>query len=345
MIGECAVNEAVGTNLPNAGWQTLPGSSTDIQTQEYIGQLAWFDQQLMADPRIVVATVFTYDWASRNWLTFDMRQNPPWNEFAAYIAGSPAHTVWGNANLDRWAPLVQYRAAQAGLDPHVVAAVIMLESAGQCEAISSTQATGLMQVEPASVIAGRPTQAVLLNPDQNLKAGCAILQGCLLATASQTNAIGSQPVYNLAQALCSYYGAPDPQSPDGQTYLAAFDAAWEQLWPGVANPVTGAVAPVTPVTPVTPPNGTLPTDVQAQLLTCASGSQCIELNPNAAIQKALVATQGFWPTGPEVSNVVIDGGTFTYQRAEHPVTGEVRVYYCQHDNWAEVDYVKVQKGA
>jgi soluble lytic murein transglycosylase-like protein len=257
LITECGVNQAVGTTLPNGGWQTLPGASTDIQAATYLGQLAWFDQQLMADPRVRAAFVFTYDWASRNWESFDLRPTPPWKGYAAYVASEPAHTVWGSAAVDRWAPLIQYRAAGArpgpGLDPHVVAAVIAVESDGACDAESqipghSAGAVGLMQVLPLEYdpeeFATRPTRAVLLNPDQNLKTGCAILAANL-----------SEHAGNLADALCEYNGgdAETPGTVDGETYLGLFNRAWSALWPGLANPVTGAVAPIPPVTPVTPP--------------------------------------------------------------------------------------------
>ncbi len=332
LITECGVNQAVGTSLPNGGWQTLPGSSDDARAATYMGQLQWFDQQLMADPRVRAATIFTYDWASHDWQSFDLCPHLSggllWPLFQAYVRSNPALMLWsGTAAIDVWAPLVQYRSAQAGLDPRVVAAVIQLESAGVVNAISSAGAVGLMQVEPDTVIGGRPTQAVLLNPDQNLKAGCAILAACITAGGS------------LAQGLCGYYGAPDPQSSDGQTYLAAFDAAWAQLWPGVTNPVAQTPTPA----PAPAPSGGLSAAALAALRAGAAAHQVLELNPRAALQKALCA-DGFVPTSGEFDVALPgDGGGTSEpcraQRAESLSDGAVRVDYAPVGQWDRVAFV------
>lgn len=56
------------------------------------------------------------------------------------------------------------------------------------------------------------------------------------------------------------------------------------------------------------------------LLALAALKQSIQLNPSAGLQKAILAA-GFWPTSGEFDSA---GGRA--QRAEHPGTGEVRVY-------------------
>lgn len=61
-------------------------------------------------------------------------------------------------------------------------------------------------------------------------------------------------------------------------------------------------------------------DADRALLALAATKQAIQLNPAAGLQKS-IAADGFWPTSGE-----FDSAAGVAQRAEHPATGEVRVY-------------------
>lgn len=65
VIGECGIDAHVSAG-GHHGWRGL------ISPQEYMDQLAWYDEQLQADPRIHSAMPFTYDF-SMPWGTFDIR--------------------------------------------------------------------------------------------------------------------------------------------------------------------------------------------------------------------------------------------------------------------------------
>lgn len=83
----------------------------------------------------------------------------------------------------RYAPLVQRSAAQFGVDPLLVQAIIAAESAFDATALSEKGAVGLMQVLPATGerygVAGnaqRSTAARLLDPALNIRVGTQYLR-------------------------------------------------------------------------------------------------------------------------------------------------------------------------
>lgn len=73
-------------------------------------------------------------------------------------------------SVTRWDPLVERVAAKHSLDPDLVRAVILFESAGNPEAVSPKGAIGLMQVLPTTAADYGVTR--LLDPEENLEAGC-----------------------------------------------------------------------------------------------------------------------------------------------------------------------------
>lgn len=91
-----------------------------------------------------------------------------------------------------------------------------------------------------------------------------------------------------------------------------------------------------PVPPPPPPGGNPMFDVE--ILEEAGRRQVIQLQPDAALQKAIEAA-GFWPTSPEYRQQTTKGLVMAL-RAEHPRTGEVRVYWCPWGKWSEVAFVR-----
>jgi soluble lytic murein transglycosylase-like protein len=92
--------------------------------------------------------------------------------------------------------LVRYEAMRAGLDPHLVLAVIDVESKFRKYAVSSAGARGLMQVMPFWVRElGDPSQN-LFHERTNLRYGCTILRHYL----DRENG-------NMARALARYNGS------------------------------------------------------------------------------------------------------------------------------------------
>jgi soluble lytic murein transglycosylase-like protein len=110
--------------------------------------------------------------------------------------------------------LVRYEAMRAGLDPHLVLAVIDVESKFRKYAVSRAGARGLMQVMPFWVKEiGEPTHN-LFHERTNLRYGCTILRHYL-----------DRERGNLANALGRYNGSlglPD--------YPNLVLKAWKERW-------------------------------------------------------------------------------------------------------------------
>lgn len=76
----------------------------------------------------------------------------------------------------------------------------------------------------------------------------------------------------------------------------------------------------------------------AELIAFAERTQLVRLNKIAGLQK-VIRSDGFWSTGNE--DKVSDGSKYYMaQRAEHPETGEVRVYFCPWGDWGNVHWVR-----
>lgn len=88
----------------------------------------------------------------------------------------------------RWCPLIMHAADRYQLDPHLIAALILVESGGDPQAYSSSGAVGLMQVMPRDGIAerfwcadrpcfaDRPSIAELQDPAFNVDYGAMLLR-------------------------------------------------------------------------------------------------------------------------------------------------------------------------
>ncbi len=91
----------------------------------------------------------------------------------------------------RWCGLIHQQAGETGLDPDLVAAVILVESAGDPLAYSHSGAVGLMQVMPRDGLAAafqcpngpcftsRPTRRELEDPVFNVSYGSRMLAGLI----------------------------------------------------------------------------------------------------------------------------------------------------------------------
>jgi soluble lytic murein transglycosylase-like protein len=110
--------------------------------------------------------------------------------------------------------LVRYEAMRAGLDPHLVLAVIDVESKFRKYAVSKSGARGLMQVMPFWIeqIGGKADN--LFQERTNLRYGCVILRHYL-----------DRERGNISNALARYNGSlGQPQYPNSVL------RAWKERW-------------------------------------------------------------------------------------------------------------------
>ncbi len=93
------------------------------------------------------------------------------------------------ASIQQWCSLITRYANENGLEPDLVAAVMLQESGGNPDAYSSSGAVGLMQVMPRDGIAAsfqcngrpcfsnRPSMEELFDPEFNIEYGTRMLAG------------------------------------------------------------------------------------------------------------------------------------------------------------------------
>lgn len=94
-------------------------------------------------------------------------------------------------SVQQWCELVTQYAVQNGLDPNLIAAVMLQESGGNSDAYSKSGAVGLMQVMPRDGLAAsfmckngpcfssRPSMSELYNPEFNIAYGTHMLSGLI----------------------------------------------------------------------------------------------------------------------------------------------------------------------
>ena len=103
--------------------------------------------------------------------------------------------------IQYWKPLIEQNAQITGLDPNLIGALILQESGGQSQIMSTSGAVGLMQVMPRDGIANqfmcingpcfkdRPTIAELKDPDFNIQYGTRYLSGLINKTGNIRDAL------------------------------------------------------------------------------------------------------------------------------------------------------------
>lgn len=112
---------------------------------------------------------------------------------AAIAYGDCAVSAAFPQGVYRWCTLITREAAKNGVDPDLVAALILQESSGNPKAYSSDGAVGLMQVMPRDGIAGvkysvfsdRPSMAELYDPEFNIMYGTRMLAALIKADGTR----------------------------------------------------------------------------------------------------------------------------------------------------------------
>jgi soluble lytic murein transglycosylase-like protein len=145
--------------------------------------------------------------------------------------------AWLPAEVRRFAPQIRAAARRHGVDPQLVAIVVLVESGGNPKAESPMGALGLMQVMPATAArlakargAMPPSRAQLRNVETSLDYGTRLL-------AELTKELAGEPLdgdgvhlvaaaYNggIAHALAHVAGAP--LSAETDAYAARVRALW-----------------------------------------------------------------------------------------------------------------------
>ena len=150
----------------------------------------------------------------------------PVNSLEVEPSAQPSQTGnrTGTAALDRFRPLIEKACSRNGLDPALVAAVVMQESAGDPHAVSPAGAGGLMQLMPQTA----DSLGVLnvFDPEENIEGGTRYLKQLLESFGGdETLALAA---YNAgASAVKRYNGVPP--YPETQNYVKSVAALKSRL--------------------------------------------------------------------------------------------------------------------
>jgi soluble lytic murein transglycosylase-like protein len=118
-------------------------------------------------------------------------------------------------NRKRFSPTIERMAEQHDLPPHLLHAIIMVESAYDPQALSSAGAQGLMQLMPAT--ANRFGVNDPYNPTQNIRAGATYMK--LLLTLFKGDLSLALAAYNAGENAVKRYNNSIPPFKETQRYV------------------------------------------------------------------------------------------------------------------------------
>ncbi len=127
-------------------------------------------------------------------------------------------------NRRQFSPLVDRVARDHRLDPHLVHAVVQVESAYDPAAVSTKGAVGLMQLMPGT--ADRYGVPDRLDPQRNLSGGVRYLRDLLMRFDDVVLALAA---YNAGENAVARYGNRVPPYPETRRYVNKVLAAWRTL--------------------------------------------------------------------------------------------------------------------
>lgn len=127
-------------------------------------------------------------------------------------------------NRRQFAPLVDQVARHHHLDPHLIHAVVQVESAYDPAAVSRKGAVGLMQLMPGT--ANRYGVPDRLDPERNLHGGVRYLRDLLIRFDDVVLALAA---YNAGENAVERYGNRVPPYPETRRYVNKVLAVWRTL--------------------------------------------------------------------------------------------------------------------
>ena len=183
------------------------------------------------------ATIFACVDADGKLLISNRQEDARYRRFdALYGAPTPQSRFVADQGLEqkksspwqRFSVIIETIAREVGVSPHLLHAVIEVESAYDPEAISSKGAQGLMQLIPAT--AARFDAGNLNDPASNIRAGARYLK--VLMDRFHNDLPLTLAAYNAGEGAVQRYHNTMPPFPETEAYVKRVMALFEQRMNG-----------------------------------------------------------------------------------------------------------------
>jgi soluble lytic murein transglycosylase-like protein len=130
--------------------------------------------------------------------------------------------------------LVRHVSLRYGLDPHLVSALVFVESRGQVKARSPKGALGLMQIMPGTGKRyGVHSTTALLDPATNVETGVRYLRDLMAMFPGRTDLVLA--AYNAGEGAVIRYGRRIPPYAETQAYVRNILARYRSSGATVAS--------------------------------------------------------------------------------------------------------------
>lgn len=316
IIGETGIDEVVNGAKNHSGWRD------HVSASEYRKQLMRYSELISQDKRIIGAVAFTAG-GNHMWTSFETLE---------VFKDLEVNTEFGEPELGNTGPTP---IPDPKPDP---------KPTPTNPTMTSIPGAPWTKVNGASVSAGQKywklSKAVFL--DEKASQGRHHIYSANGATLVATNANGAVtrtagdiPMWSQDEYCVKSEGAGVTAS--DQVCGLKMEPKNHHVSYELGFTLTTKDGSTTPP-PKPEPNPVPATGLAKALIDKAQEKQVIQFNPNAALQKAIFAA-GFVPNSGEFS-ITVSGQGYVAQRAEHLVTGEVRVFYCLDGQWSNVQWVK-----
>jgi cell wall-associated NlpC family hydrolase len=155
-------------------------------------------------------------------------QQTPSAQTSGDSASGPTSDGSGDPGTAKWRPLIDSAAQQVGIDPDVIQAIMMTESGGNPDSVSSAGALGLMQVMPFHFASGENG----LDPKTNILKGAQILADNYKRYGNWDTAVAAY--LGAVDANGNITNAADAYGTTGPAYVQRFHENLNKLKAAVA---------------------------------------------------------------------------------------------------------------
>jgi hypothetical protein len=309
IVGETGIDEVVNGAKNHSGWRD------HVSASEYRKQLMRYSDLISQDKRIIGAVVFTAG-GNNDWRTFET-----WEA----LKDMDVNTEFGEPDLGNSGPTPVPKPDPKPTSP----AMTSIPGAPWTKVTAATTSGKYWKLAKAEFLGEAASQG-----RHHIFSGNGVTLVAVNANGAVTKSGGDIPLWSQDEYCVTAEGQGVTASDKvcGLRMEPKNHHVSYRLFFEVAN---GGSVP-------TPDPGPAPTptpNVLAQvLINEGQAKQVIQFNPNAALQKAIF-TAGFVPNSGEFK-INVAGQVYVGQRAEHLVTGEVRIFYCRDGDWGNVSFVK-----